>query len=204
VPEIVVSTERPKRTTPVQVSHGCERTAPPTAGPIPRDVAAGGHEVEHSGAPKRAPAHGHVALHAVARERPRDEEGKSALAPLVFLAGADYPAGFQAARTDVQALGSAAHQRPDPLDVGIPAAVGELVRVRDPMTEPRPTTTDVANSSHDSKMVAGASGSPDQRASRPLMSVGFTRLSGRRVPAVPVPHGIAVRPDGRTARCCPA
>jgi hypothetical protein len=53
-------------------------------------------------------------------------------------------AGFQAARTDANALSATADQRAHRLQVGIEAAIRPVVRVTDAMTELRPLAADIA------------------------------------------------------------
>lgn len=57
-------------------------------------------------------------------------------------------AGLDARRARVQAFGCATHARTHGLDVGIPAAGGAAVRVRDTFTEPGSLAANVADGSH--------------------------------------------------------
>ena len=71
------------------------------------------------------------------------------LAARGLLVAADL-AGLDAGRADVQALGRPRHDSANGLDVGVPAAAGSDVRVRDVVAEARPLTADVADGSHGS------------------------------------------------------
>src|SRR6476661_6857812 len=58
-------------------------------------------------------------------------------------------ARLEAGGADVESLRRhTVHQRPHALDVGVPAALGAAVRVRDVVTEARPLAADVAVGSH--------------------------------------------------------
>ena len=56
--------------------------------------------------------------------------------------------GLDALGADVESLGRAVHDRPDVLDVGIPAPAGSAVRVRDVVPEAGRLSTDVTYRGH--------------------------------------------------------
>src|SRR5678815_3832801 len=55
----------------------------------------------------------------------------------------------QATRADVEVLHAAIHQRPDPLQIGIPLALGGIVRVADRVSRHSPFAADITTLSHD-------------------------------------------------------
>src|SRR6476619_1489681 len=100
-------------------------------------------------------------LHAVGRARPAIcQRCMWAL----DLEGALDLAGLDAARADVQALGGAGHDRPDLLNVRVPALGGAAVGVGDLHAEERLLPADVADGGHGPTRVADAFGPAAGRA----------------------------------------
>jgi hypothetical protein len=66
----------------------------------------------------------------------------------VKLAGFDDLAGLQAGGADAQTAVTPANASANRLEVGIPAALGQIVGVADTVTELRTFATDIANSGH--------------------------------------------------------
>jgi hypothetical protein len=85
-------------------------------------------------------------------KKPRDRASRGLERPphraaVVTLSAGDL-AGLEARRADVEALGSSIHDRPNALDVGVEAALGPAVGVRDVVPETRTLGAEVADGSH--------------------------------------------------------
>src|SRR3954463_2735598 len=100
-------------------------------------------------------------------------------------------AGLQAAGAHVEARAGAVDRRADPLDVGVEAALGDLLRPRPVVAEARLLGADVADGSHGSTPgVEGGTG-PLEAGNRERISdaAARARISGRRAPLACHPGG---------------
>src|SRR5215218_416907 len=83
--------------------------------------------------------------------KPRAPAASGALAEVrVSVGSAADLAGLQAAGADVEARPGAVDRRADPLDVGVEASLGDLLRPRPVVAEARLLGADVADGSHGS------------------------------------------------------
>ncbi len=94
-------------------------------------------------------------------------------------------AGLDAGGAHVEALrglAGLAHHRAHGLDVGVPAALGTPVRVRDAVTEARPLAADVAVGSHGQTLLLCRHGSQRACARWPSMGGPFVRATAAAYP----------------------